>query len=116
MQNHLFRNGGSRRIHKGQRIYTAIDICLRFQMGRGYAWEGDSPSLSSRYTFLLLLIPGFDVKSPQAVLSVLIRQFSFELVNGPETELDRHISLMARPKVAGEQGAALPMRVRQVVE
>jgi len=54
--------------------------------------------------------------SPQSVLSVLIRNFSFELVNGPETKLDKHTSILPRPKVAGERGAALPMRVRQVVE
>ena len=54
--------------------------------------------------------------SPQSVLSVLIRNFSFELVNGPTTELDKHISILPRPKMAGEPGAALPMRVRQIVE
>ena len=54
--------------------------------------------------------------SPQSVLFVLIQNFSFELVNGPETELDQHISILPRPKVAGERGAALPMRVRQIVE
>jgi hypothetical protein len=64
----------------------------------------------------LSFILGFEVKSLQAVLSVLIRNFSFELVNGPETELDRHVSILPRPKVTGEQGAALPMRVRQVAE
>ncbi|KAF8712457.1 hypothetical protein AX14_013080 [Amanita brunnescens Koide BX004] len=59
---------------------------------------------------------GFALAELEAVLSVLIRNYSFELVNGPETELDVHISLLTRPKVAGEPGAVLPMRVRQVVE
>ncbi len=52
----------------------------------------------------------------QAVLSVLIRNFSFELLNGPDTEIDVHFSLMNHPKMAGQRGAALPLRVRQVLD
>ncbi|KAF8334402.1 cytochrome P450 [Amanita rubescens] len=52
----------------------------------------------------------------KAVLSVLIRNFSFELLNGPDTEIDVHFSLMNHPKMAGQRGAALPLRVRQVLD
>ena len=50
------------------------------------------------------------------MLSVLIRNFSFELLNGPQTEIETHFSLMPHPKMAGQRGAALPMKVRQVVD
>ncbi len=53
---------------------------------------------------------------PQTVLCVLIRNFSFELVDGPDTKLDLHYSLMAHPKMAGESGSVVPMRVRRIVK
>ena len=97
-------------IHGHRHLLTFSDgprICL----GRGFALAEFKVCVIS-----LLLIPASDPKSTQAVLSVLIRKYSFEMINGPETELDRHVSILTRPKVAGEHGAALPMRVRQVVE
>ncbi|KAJ7066474.1 cytochrome P450 [Mycena amicta] len=50
----------------------------------------------------------------KAVLSVLIRNFSYEFPGGPETELATHRSVIPRPKVAGQPGANVPMRVRRV--
>ena len=50
----------------------------------------------------------------QAVLSVLIRNFSFELPHGPETKLDHYRSFIVRPKVAGEEGGRVPMVVKRV--
>ena len=37
-------------------------------------------------------------------------------MNGPQTELDVHFSLMPHPKIAGQRGAALPMKVRQILD
>ncbi|KAK7053736.1 cytochrome P450 [Favolaschia claudopus] len=49
----------------------------------------------------------------KAVLSTLIRNFTFEFPDGPETEIATHRALINRPKVAGEPGGIVPMRVRR---
>ncbi|KAF7342549.1 Cytochrome P450 4F12 [Mycena sanguinolenta] len=49
----------------------------------------------------------------KAVLSVLIKNFTFEFPDGPETEIARHRGLVPRPKVVGQLGAQVPMRVRR---
>ncbi|KAJ6562221.1 cytochrome P450 [Mycena capillaripes] len=49
----------------------------------------------------------------KAALSVLVRNFTFEFPGGPETEIIRHRGLIPRPKVAGQLGAHVPMRVRR---
>ncbi|KAJ6544319.1 cytochrome P450 [Mycena capillaripes] len=49
----------------------------------------------------------------KAVLSVLIRNFTFEFPGGPETEIAIHRALIPRPKVAGQPGGNVPMRVRR---
>ena len=45
---------------------------------------------------------------------VLIRHFSFELPHGPSTKFESHMSLMTRPKVAGEDGPKVPLIVRSI--
>ncbi|KAG6849383.1 hypothetical protein H0H93_008938 [Arthromyces matolae] len=50
----------------------------------------------------------------KAALSVIIRNYAFELPDGPETKIERHRSILPRPKVAGEKGANVPMKVRRV--
>ena len=50
----------------------------------------------------------------KAVLSVLIRNYIFSMRDGPETKVDLITTILPRPKVAGEEGYALPMRVRRV--
>ncbi|GLB45497.1 putative cytochrome p450 [Lyophyllum shimeji] len=50
----------------------------------------------------------------KAVLSVLIRNFSFELPDGPSTKIESHRCLMARPKVAGQEGPKVPLMVTRV--
>ncbi|KAF8166821.1 cytochrome P450 [Pholiota molesta] len=50
----------------------------------------------------------------KAVLSVLIRNYSFELPDGPNTKIEKHPSILPRPKVAGEVGARAPMRIRRL--
>jgi hypothetical protein len=49
----------------------------------------------------------------QAVLTVLIKNFAFEFPGGPETEIATHRALIQRPKVAGQPGGNVPMRVRR---
>ncbi|KAJ7250801.1 cytochrome P450 [Mycena rebaudengoi] len=50
----------------------------------------------------------------KATLSVLIRHFSFEFPDGPDTKIENHITIVPRPKVAGLPGAQVPLRVRRV--
>ena len=49
----------------------------------------------------------------QAVLSVLIRNFVFEMRDGPETKIEMIQTILPRPKVVGEEGYAMPLRVRR---
>ncbi|KAF8173850.1 cytochrome P450 [Mycena galopus ATCC 62051] len=50
----------------------------------------------------------------KAVLSVLIRNYAFEFPGGPETEIGEHLGIIFRPKVVGEKGAKVPLRVRRL--
>ncbi|KAF7331039.1 Cytochrome P450 [Mycena venus] len=50
----------------------------------------------------------------KAALSVLIRNYTFELPDGPETKIETHVTIVPRPKVAGENGAKVPLMVRRV--
>ncbi|KAM6495417.1 Cytochrome P450 [Amanita muscaria] len=49
----------------------------------------------------------------KAVLSVLIRNFVFELPSGPDTAIGSYKSFLPRPKLADEAGCVLRMRVRR---
>ena len=48
----------------------------------------------------------------QAVLSVLVRQFVFELRDGMETKIEMTKTFAPRPRVAGEVGCKVPLRVK----
>ncbi|KAF7331088.1 Cytochrome P450 [Mycena venus] len=50
----------------------------------------------------------------KAVLSVLIRNYSFEFPGGPDTKIEDHLAIVPRPKVAGETGAKVPLRVKRL--
>ncbi|KAJ7213254.1 cytochrome P450 [Mycena rebaudengoi] len=50
----------------------------------------------------------------KAALSVLIRNFTFEFPDGPETKIETHRAVIPRPKVAGMAGAQVSLRVRRV--
>ncbi|KAK6996796.1 cytochrome P450 [Favolaschia claudopus] len=50
----------------------------------------------------------------KAVLSVLIRNYVFEFPDGPNTEIETQVALVPRPKVVGQNGAKVPLRVRRV--
>ncbi|KAJ7916309.1 cytochrome P450 [Mycena leptocephala] len=50
----------------------------------------------------------------KAVLSVLIRNYVFEFPDGPDTKIESHVAIVPRPKVAGQNGAKVPLKVRRV--
>lgn len=50
----------------------------------------------------------------KAVIAVLVRSYAFEMRDGPQTKLVKSLALLQRPKVEGEEGYALPMRVRRI--
>ncbi|KAJ6579631.1 cytochrome P450 [Mycena vulgaris] len=56
----------------------------------------------------------FALAELKAVLSVLIRNYTFEFPDGPETEIGTHPAISPRPKVVGQPGANVPMMVRRV--
>ena len=91
-----------------------IDTYTRLQMDRGYVWAEVSHWRSSRYCHDPMMHGQSLMNVQQAALSVLIRNFSFELIDGPNTKLEKHVAILPRPKLAGETTALLPMRVRQV--
>jgi cytochrome P450 len=51
----------------------------------------------------------------KAVLSVLVKNFVFELRDGVNSEIEIGRGLLPRPKIAGEVGCKLPLRVRPYV-
>ncbi|KAJ7434801.1 cytochrome P450 [Mycena galericulata] len=57
---------------------------------------------------------GFALAEMKIVLSLLIRKFVFLPRDGKETKYDRAMFLGPHPKVAGEPGGRLPMRVKRV--
>ncbi|TFK35103.1 cytochrome P450 [Crucibulum laeve] len=50
----------------------------------------------------------------KAVLSVLICNYTFELPDGPTTKIDNYASIIPRPKLEGEIGARLPLKVKRI--
>ncbi|XP_006457595.1 hypothetical protein AGABI2DRAFT_123448 [Agaricus bisporus var. bisporus H97] len=47
-------------------------------------------------------------------LAVLIRHYLFELLDGPNTQIDKHPSILPRPKMRGYEGAVVPLKVRRI--
>ncbi|KAJ6607569.1 cytochrome P450 [Mycena sp. CBHHK59/15] len=57
---------------------------------------------------------GFAIAEMKIVLSLLIRMFVFSSRDGKETKYEKALFLGPHPKVAGEPGGQLPMRVKRV--
>ncbi|KAF9040790.1 cytochrome P450 [Panaeolus papilionaceus] len=62
----------------------------------------------------LCLGKSFALAEFKAVLSVLIRNYSFELPDGPDTKIEKHPSILPRPKLAGEKGARVPLIIKKI--
>ena len=56
----------------------------------------------------------FALANFKATLSVMIRNFAFELPNGPETVIGRHKAVLPRPKIEGQEGPKVPLKVRKL--
>ena len=52
----------------------------------------------------------------QATLSILVRNYMFELQDGPDTNLEIKPVLLPRPNIVGEDGCRTPLRFRRVDE
>ncbi|KAF9530906.1 cytochrome P450 [Crepidotus variabilis] len=50
----------------------------------------------------------------KAVLSVMIRRYSFELPDGPDTKITKHPSILPRPKLSTVSGPKLYLKVKAV--
>ncbi|KAJ7124513.1 cytochrome P450 [Mycena epipterygia] len=56
----------------------------------------------------------FALNNIKTTLSVLIRNFTFEFPDGPETQIKAYVALLTRPKVAGAKDSEAPMYIRRV--
>ncbi|KAE9395500.1 cytochrome P450 [Gymnopus androsaceus JB14] len=57
---------------------------------------------------------GFALTEFKVVLSVLIRNYTFEFPDGPETKIRLKRGVLPRPKVVGCEGTQVPMMVRKI--
>lgn len=64
---------------------------------------------------LPFLVPRRGSFSQQAVLSVLVKNFVFELRDGMETKIEVGSGFLPRPQVAGEVGCKVPLRTKPYV-
>jgi hypothetical protein len=99
-----------------------IDIYLRLLMGPGRVWGRDSlwqslRSVSCIYYFhhiLCILSFTHGLTNLQSVLSVLVRNYAFEFPSGLDTTIENVRGLLVRPRIKGESGAGVSLRVRRV--
>jgi hypothetical protein len=56
----------------------------------------------------------FAVTNMKAVLAVLLRKFSFELLEGPDTEIEERRTIVHRPKEVSMDGPIVRMRVKLI--
>ena len=82
--------------------------------GRAAEIQGYKHLLTFAYGPRMCLGRNFALTEVKTVLTVLIRNFTFELQNGPATKIDSHRGLLPRPKVAGEEGPKVPLVVKRV--
>ncbi|KAI6121786.1 cytochrome P450 [Pisolithus sp. B1] len=56
---------------------------------------------------------GFAMAQFKMVMSVLVKNFVFEMRDGPNTRVELGRGMLPRPKIAGEEGTILPLCVRR---
>ncbi|KLO13830.1 cytochrome P450 [Schizopora paradoxa] len=54
------------------------------------------------------------VASIKTALAILVGNFIFEMRDGPDTKVESIMNMFSRPKVAGEEGYAMPLKVRAI--
>ncbi|RXW15842.1 hypothetical protein EST38_g10012 [Candolleomyces aberdarensis] len=47
-------------------------------------------------------------------LANLVRRYTFEMPNGKDTVIERHLCIIPRPKLAGEKGPNVPLRAQRI--
>ncbi|KAI6131615.1 cytochrome P450 [Pisolithus croceorrhizus] len=56
---------------------------------------------------------GFAMAEFKAVMSVLVKNFVFETRDGPNTRVELGRGMLPRPRIVGEEGTNVPLRVRR---
>ncbi|KAI6040867.1 cytochrome P450 [Pisolithus marmoratus] len=56
---------------------------------------------------------GFAVAEFKAVMSVLVKNFVFEMRDGPDTQVELGRGFLPRPKIVGEEGTNVPLHLCQ---
>jgi hypothetical protein len=67
-----------------------------------------------RLTLYRCLGKGFAVANMKIALAVILRRFSLELPDGPDTKFEPVRTAVIRVKTAGQKGCKVPMRIRRV--
>jgi hypothetical protein len=52
----------------------------------------------------------------KVLTAVLLRRFAFELPGGPVTQVVEKQTVVKRPTIVGEEGYAVPIRVRRILD
>jgi cytochrome P450 len=55
----------------------------------------------------------FAIAEFKVVLSILVKNFVFEMRDGPDTEIEIVRGLLPRPRIVGEDGIGVPLRIRR---
>ncbi|KAG1742242.1 cytochrome P450 [Suillus paluster] len=121
-------------IAKGSEIMVSVEAINRsfavwgpdakkFKPDRWLAEEGISGKSKEvqGYRHLLSFLDGprtclgkdFAIAEFKMVLLVLVKNFVFEMRDGPDTEVEVAKGILPRPRVVGEDGNAVPLRVRR---
>ncbi|KAG6811698.1 hypothetical protein H0H92_006205 [Tricholoma furcatifolium] len=83
-------------------------------LGRGFALAEFKVRLFGIVPSSYVKLMDISVVFLKVVLSVLIRNYTFDLPDGPNTKIEIHRSILPGPKI-GKDGVKVPMRVRRVV-
>jgi hypothetical protein len=98
-------SGKAKEVQGHRHLLTFVDgprTCL----GKDFAIAEFKVSDSNHHVWTLLT-------TIQAVLSVLVKNFVFEMRDGLDTPLEVVSGIFPRPRVVGEDGIGVPLRVRR---
>jgi cytochrome P450 len=95
--------------------FTAYRHLLTFSDGpKVYVYFDVSLEGGEELTFSRCLGRSFAVTNIKVALAVLLRKFSFAMVDGPETKIEDCITIAQRPKEESMPGPVVRMKVKSV--
>ncbi|KAI6027137.1 cytochrome P450 [Pisolithus marmoratus] len=100
--------GPDAKIFRPERWLEADGVTRRAQEVKGYRHLltfGDGPRSCIGKLFAIAEI--------KMLLAVLVKNFVLEMRDGPDTKVEMVMGIILRPKIAGEDGIKVPLRIRQ---